>query len=51
LGFERIGTGYYTSVDIEDMKSCGYQIEILGGWYWDQSANVFKDYILEKYKD
>jgi hypothetical protein len=47
------GNGYYTSVDIEDMKSCGYQIEILNGWYWNDSDNVFKDYtgILEKYKD
>jgi hypothetical protein len=45
------GTGYYTSVDIEDMKSCGYQIQILDGWYWNDSDNVFKDYILEKYKD
>jgi hypothetical protein len=45
------GTGYYTSVDIEDMKSCGYQIEILDGWYWNDSDNVFKEYILEKYKD
>ncbi len=37
------GTGYYTLVDIEDMKSCGYQIEILNGWFWNDSDNVFKD--------
>ncbi len=29
------GTGYYTStIDIEDMKMCGYPIEILDGWYY-----------------
>ncbi len=33
------------------MRSCGYQTEILNGWFWDSSDNVFKDYILEKYKD
>jgi hypothetical protein len=25
------GTWYYTSVDIEDMKSCGYQVDVIDG--------------------
>ena len=44
-------TGWYTSVDIEDMQNNGYQVEIIRGWFWEQSEPVFKDYILEKYKD
>jgi hypothetical protein len=45
------GQGWYTSIDIEDMKQNGYIVNIISGWFWNQSECVFKDYILEKYKD
>jgi hypothetical protein len=39
------GTGVYTSVDIENAKRNGYEIEVEYGMYWEEKATVFKDYI------
>ena len=36
---------YYTSVDIENAKKLGYTFEILGGYYWEQSADIFSEYV------
>ena len=42
--------GVYTSVDIEDMIENGYDIEILDGYYWEETAPILKDYIEELFK-
>lgn len=39
------GTGYYTSVDIENALDAGYKIEYLNGIYWEESAYIFKEFI------
>jgi hypothetical protein len=44
------GSGWYSSVDIENAKSKGYNIKIITGYYWEQSGYIFKDYIDEFYK-
>lgn len=43
-------TGWYTSVDIENAKAHGYQIEVITGVYWEKSARVFQSYIEDFYK-
>jgi hypothetical protein len=44
------GEGVYTSIDIEDMVKHGYEVEILGGYYWTKTAKIFKTYIEKLYK-
>ena len=44
------GSGWYSSVDIEDMLKYGYEIKIVGGWYWKETAFIFKEYIEELFK-
>tara|TARA_R110000851_G_scaffold136632_1_gene272256 strand:+ start:43 stop:3264 length:3222 start_codon:yes stop_codon:yes gene_type:complete len=44
------GEGWYTSIDIEDMIENNYQVEIIKGWFWRDTAPVFKEYIKELYK-
>ena len=39
------GEGVYTSIDIEDMIDNGYDIEIIDGYYWNETASVFSEYI------
>ena len=45
------GEGVYSSVEIEDAIANGYQIEILGGWYWEETAPIFKEYIDELFTE
>ena len=33
--------GYYTSIDIEDMRANGYQVEIVNGYYWESKGYIF----------
>jgi hypothetical protein len=42
--------GWYTSIDIEDMLKYNYKVDIIRGWYWLETACVFKEYIEELYK-
>lgn len=42
-------SGVYTSVDIEDMINCGYEVKIKSGFYWNDTAPIFKDYINEQF--
>jgi hypothetical protein len=42
--------GVYTSVDILQMRKYGYNVIVLGGYYWDQSDYIYKDYIDEFYQ-
>ena len=44
------GSGWYSSVDIESAKERGYKINIITGYYWEESGYIFKDYIEEFYK-
>lgn len=44
------GTGVYTSVDIENAKRFGYDIEVEYGMYWEESAPIFKSYIEKFYQ-
>jgi hypothetical protein len=44
------GEGWYTSVDIENAKAHGYQVEVVTGVYWEKSAFVFEAYVDEFYK-
>lgn len=45
------GSGWYSSVDIERAKKKGYVIKkVHTGFYWKESAYVFKDYINTFYK-
>jgi hypothetical protein len=39
------GSGYYTSVDIEDMNANGYEVEIVSGYYWMKTGYIFKEFI------
>lgn len=41
---------FRTSVDIENMIKRGYTVKINHGWYWKESAPIFKEYIEELYK-
>ena len=43
-------TGWYSSIDIEDMIENGYKVEILDGYYWTKTAFIFKDYIEDLFK-
>ena len=42
--------GVYTSVDIERAKSVGYEIEVIEGIYWENTAPIYKSYMLDNYK-
>ena len=42
--------GWYTSVDIEDMIANGYKVEIHQGYYWNEVAYIFKEYIEELFQ-
>jgi hypothetical protein len=42
--------GVYTSVDILQMRKYGYDVKVLGGYYWGQSDYIFKEYIDEFYE-
>lgn len=49
--------GWYTSIDIEDMLANGYEVKICSpsdggaaGYYWTETAFIFKDYIEDLYK-
>lgn len=44
------GSGWYSSVDIENAKSKGYIITVITGYYWEESGFIFKDYIEDFYK-
>jgi hypothetical protein len=44
------GSGWYSSVDIENAKIKGYEINIITGYFWEQSGYIFKDYIEEFYQ-
>ena len=46
---EQVG-GWYTSPDIEDMMNNGYTVSIKKGFYWNEVAYIFKDYIEELFK-
>jgi len=46
----RDGEGWYSSVDIENAKEKGYEIEVITGYYWNETDYVFKEYIEEFYK-
>ena len=39
------GEGIYNSVDIDNALQHGYQIELLEGYYWNQTDMVFDNYI------
>lgn len=41
---------FRTSVDIENMIKRGYKVKINHGWYWKETAPIFKEYIEELYK-
>ena len=45
------GSGYYTSVDIEDMEKNGYKIKILSGYYWEKTGFIFKSFIEKLFKE
>ena len=36
---------YYTSVDIENAKKLGYRFNICGGYYWEETADLFSEYV------
>jgi len=42
--------GVYTSVDILQMRKYGYEVKVLGGYYWNESDYIFKEYIDEFYQ-
>lgn len=44
------GTGVYTSIDIENAKRFGYEIEVEYGMYWEEKAPIFQDYINKFYQ-
>ena len=44
------GSGWYSSVDIENAKSKGYIVKVITGYYWEKTAYIFKEYIEEFYK-
>lgn len=37
--------GWFNSIDIEDMLSNGYKVEIIKGYYWEKTDYIFKEYI------
>ena len=37
--------GIYTSIDIESMRTRGYKIEYISGYYWKKSDYIFREYI------
>jgi hypothetical protein len=39
------GVGHFSSVAIVDMLRNGYDIKLLDGYYWEESAPIFRDYI------
>ena len=41
----RDGCGTYNSVDIDNALANGYKINIVEGYYWEQTDNVFGNYI------
>ena len=41
------GEGWYSSVDIESAKSKGYEIKIITGYFWENQAFIFKEYMDE----
>ena len=41
------GSGWYSSVDIENAKAKGYKITVITGYYWEESAYIFKGYMDE----
>jgi hypothetical protein len=43
-------SGYYTSVDIDEMRRYGYKVDVGDGVYWEESSNIFTKYIDEMYK-
>ncbi len=44
------GYGIYTSVDIEEARRFGYTVNVLGGYYWERSAFIFRDYVVKMFK-
>ena len=40
----------YTSIDIEQMRDYGYEVKIKYGYYWEDTAPLFKSYIDEYYE-
>ena len=42
---------WLTSIEIEDMVKNGYKIEILDGYFWKDTAPVFKKYIRKLFKE
>jgi hypothetical protein len=44
------GEGWYNSVDIENALAKGYEIDVEKGYFWEETAPVFKEYIEEFYK-
>ena len=45
------GEGVYTSVDIQNAIDAGYQVEFINKCLiWDESANVFGEYVSEFFK-
>lgn len=44
------GEGWYTSISIEDMIKHNYEVEVITGYYWENSAPIFKNYIDQMYQ-
>lgn len=45
-----VGSGWYSSVDVDNMLSCGYIVSIKEGYYWTKTAPIFRDYINDLFK-
>jgi hypothetical protein len=37
--------GVYTNVDLEEARSRGYTFKVISGWYWEETAPIFRDYV------
>ena len=40
----------YNSVDLDEMIKDGYEFKVLNGIYWNESKNVFKEFVNELYE-
>jgi len=43
-------SGWYTSVDINEMRKYGYTVHVVDGIYWNESESIFHDYINSMYE-
>ncbi len=44
------GEGFYTSVDIENARMCGYEFKVIRGLVWPEKTKLMEEYIKDSFK-